>query len=96
MWFTVVELEQMDLPWTAEWIYSRGRGRTGEFVDLVFRRDWLLYHVLMFIAPDGTQSYPEAFPLDDQTLVVDCDEVELYATTRDEIMFRKVANDPAL
>ncbi len=96
MWFTVAELEQMDLPWTAEWIESRGRGRTGEFVDLLFRRDWQLYHVLMFIAPDGTQSYPDEFALEDGTLVVDCDPVELYATTRDVILFRKVADDTSV
>ena len=93
MWFSVEELNIMDLPWTAEWISSRGRDRTGEYVDLVFRCDEALYHVLMFVAPDGSQSYPDAFALEDTTRVVDCDEVELYATRRDVIMFRKVADD---
>jgi hypothetical protein len=92
MWFTVDELEAMDLPWTAEWIESRGRGKTGEYVDLCFRRDWTLYHVLMFIAPDGTQTYPESFPLEDGVFVVDCPEVELYATRRHVVQFRKVTD----
>jgi len=93
MWFLVSELDSMDLPWTAELISSRGRGKTGENIDLVFRRDWLHYHVLMHIAPDGSQTYPDAISLLDGTYAVDCPEVELYATTRHVTMFRKVADD---
>lgn len=96
MFFLVSELDAKDLPWTAEHISSRGRGNTGEFVDLVFRHDWVLYHVLMHVAPDGTQTYPESTALEDGTFVIDCPEVELYATTRRVPMFRKVANDTPL
>lgn len=96
MFFLVSELEAKDLPWTAEFVESRGRGKTGEFVDLVFRHDWLLYHVLMHIDPDGTQTYPEAITLEDNSAVVDCPEVELYATTRRVTMFRKASDDTPL
>lgn len=92
MWFTVDELDEMDLPWTAEHVESRGRGKTGENVDLIFRRDWVLYHVMMHFAPDGTQTYPDAFPIEG-VWVVDCPEVELYATTRQTTLFRKVMTD---
>ena len=91
-WFLVDELDDMDLPWTAEHISSRGRGKTGENIDLVFRYDWDLYHVLMHVAPDGTQTYPEAISIEGVWLV-DCPRVELYATTRHVTMFRKVADD---
>lgn len=94
-WFLVDELDDMDLPWTAEHISSRGRGKTGENVDLVFRYDWELYHVLMHVAPDGTQTYPEAICIEGSWLV-DCPQVELYATTRHVTMFRKVADDTSL
>lgn len=94
-WFTVDELISMDLPWTAEVVESRGRGKTGEFIDLVFRYDWVSYHVVMHISPDGEQSYPDAISIEG-TQVVDCPEVELYATRRPVLLFRKVADDAAL
>jgi hypothetical protein len=97
MWFTVAELDSFDLPWTAEHVMSRGRDRTGEYVDLIFRFDWRLYHVLMHLNPDGTHFYPEAMPIEgDSDLWVDCNEVELYATRRPEILFRKVSADAAI
>lgn len=91
-WFTVAELIDMNLPWTAEYVESRGKGKTGEFVDLVFRFDYASYHVLMHIAPDGTQTYPDEINLEG-TCVVDCPEVELYATRRLVTLFRKVSDD---
>jgi hypothetical protein len=91
MLFTVDELDAKDLPWTAEHISSRGKGKTGENVDLVFRHDWVSYHVMMHIAPDGSQTYPDAVDG-----VVDCPEVELYSTTRPGIQFRKVTDGTAL
>lgn len=91
-WFTVEELDAMDLPWTAEHVSSRGKGKTGENVDLIFRYDWASWHVMMHIAPDGTQTYPEAVSVEG-LWVVDCDQVELYATRRPQILFRKVTDD---
>lgn len=94
-WFTVDELDDMDLPWTAEHISSRGRGKTGENVDLVFRYDCVSYHVMMHVAPDGTQTYPDAISIEG-LWIVDCPEVEMYATRRPALLFRKVADDVPL
>ena len=94
-WFTVDELNDMDLPWTAEFTESRGRDKWGENVDLVFRYEWTQYHVLMHFTPGGDRSYPDAINIEG-LWVVDCPEVELYPTRRHVVQFRKVTDEVPL
>ena len=63
---------------------SRGRGKWTEIVDIVFcADDDRMYHVVLGVT---RKTYLYCYDGD----AIECPEVELYATSRPKVMFRKV------